>query len=40
MLKNRLRMNILLEEATWIVTETQNALGFSVAKRSEIIWLD
>lgn len=40
MLKNRLRMNILLEEATWIVNETQNALGLSVAKRSEIIWLD
>ena len=40
MLKNRLRMNILLEEATWIVNETQNTLGLSVAKRSEFIWLD
>ena len=33
-------MNTLLEEATWVVNETQTALGRSVAKRSETVWLD
>lgn len=33
-------MNRLCEDATWIVEETRNAVGISVTKFSENVWLD
>ena len=33
-------MNKLCEDATWIVEKTQNAVGLSVTKLSENVWLD